>query len=572
MPATLKIEAAHFTEKGRKDSNQDCLGARAAEAALLQTKGYAAVIADGVSSSEYGGEAAAACVRGFLADYFSTPETWSVKKSAQQIFTALNSWLYRQSGQRTAAHRGRVSTLSTIIFKSTTAHIFHIGDSRIYLMRQGSIEQLTVDHRTWISADKSYLSRAMGIDLQLQIDYKRLATEVGDIFIMSTDGLHDFVTERDISSTIYACKGDLNRAAQILVNQALQNDSNDNVSCQILRIDELPQQNQEEVYKQLTELPFPPELSEGMMIDGYKIVRELHASNRSQLYLALDTGTGMQVVLKTPSINFVDDAAYIDRFTMEEWVGRRIDNPHVLKIYEPTRRRRCLYHVAEFLPGQSLRQWMIDNPNPDLETIRTSVEQIAQGLQAFHRQDMLHQDLKPENIVRDQAGTFKIIDFGSVKVAGIAEIESPVLSGALLGTKNYTAPEYINKQAVGNGADIFSLGVICYEMFCGRLPFEEAPANWNQKHWQNLQYTPLTDYRDDVPRWVDACLKKAVNPDPKKRYKELSEFLYDLRVPNTKLLYEDHRPLLQKNPLRFWQSVSAILSLIVVALVVIIAY
>lgn len=571
MAATLKVDAGHFSDKGKKTANQDCLGARAAEAALLQTKGFAAAIADGVSSSEFGGEAAAACVRGFLADYFSTSETWSVKKSAQQIFTALNGWLYRQGSQQTVAHRGRVTTLSTIVLKSTTAHIFHIGDSRIYLLRQGSLEQLTVDHRTWVSADKSYLSRAMGIDVQLQLDYKRLAIETGDIFIMSTDGLHDFVDARDISRIALDCKNDLDKAAQLLVRKALENDSNDNVSCQILRVDELPSQDPDEIFKQLTELPFPPELSEGMIIDGYKIVRELHASNRSQLYLAIDSDTGLQVVIKTPSVNYVDDPAYVDRFTMEEWVGRRIDNAHVLKVYEPTRRRRCLYHVSEFLSGQSLRQWMTDNPNPSLEDTRLAIEQIAQGLQAFHRQEMLHQDLKPENIVMDKAGTFKIIDFGSVKVAGIAEIDSPVLSQTLLGTKNYTAPEYVTKQAISNASDIFSLGVICYEMLSKNLPYGESPSNWNPKHWANLTYTPLTDYRDDIPRWVDACLKKAVHPDPSKRYSELSELLYDLRNPNASLLYEDYRPLLQKNPVRFWQSVSGTLALITIYLIVVIA-
>lgn len=570
MAATLRVDAGHFSDKGKKDANQDCLGSRAAEAGLLQTKGFAAAIADGVSSSEYGGEAAAACVRGFLADYFSTSESWSVKKSAQQIFTALNGWLHRQSGQQTAAHRGRVTTLSTIVLKSTTAHIFHIGDSRIYLLRQGALEQLTIDHRTWVSAQKSYLSRAMGIDVQLQLDYKKIAIETDDIFVMTTDGLHDFIDERDISRIILDCKNNLNKAAQLLVHKALANDSDDNVSCQILRIDELPSQNAEEVFKQLTELPFPPELAEGMIIDGYKIVRELHASNRSQLYLAIDSDTGLNVVIKTPSINFADDAAYVDRFTMEEWVGRRIDNAHVLKVYEPTRRRRCLYHVSEFLSGQSLRQWMNDSPRPSLEDSRLAIEQIAQGLQAFHRQEMLHQDLKPENIVMDNAGTFKIIDFGSVKVAGIAEIESPLLSHTLLGTKNYSAPEYITNQAISNASDIFSLGVIFYEMLSTQLPYGESPSNWNPKHWENLSYTPLTDHRNDIPRWVDACLKKAVNPDPHKRYSEISEFLYDLRTPNNSLLYEDHRPLLQKNPVRFWQGVSCVLATITIYLISII--
>src|SRR5690606_1760611 len=176
MVATLQIAAGHFSDTGRKDRNQDCTGFRAAEAACLATTGVAAVIAGGVSSSEYGGEAAAACVNGFLADYFSTPESWSVRKSAQQIFSALNSWLYRQDSRGDRRH-GRVTTLSAVVFKSTTAHLFHIGDSRIYLLREGILDQLTSDHRFWVSADKSYLGRAMGLDTQPQIDHRRTSLE-----------------------------------------------------------------------------------------------------------------------------------------------------------------------------------------------------------------------------------------------------------------------------------------------------------------------------------------------------------------------------------------------------------
>lgn len=563
MPATLTITAGHFSDKGTKQENQDSLGFRVAEGALLQTKGVAAAIADGVSSSEFGGEAAAACVRGFLADYFSTPESWSVKKSAQQILTALNGWLFRQGGRSSLQREGRVTTLSTVIFKSTTAHIFHIGDSRIYLLRQGRLEQLTVDHRTWVSQTKSYLSRAMGIDYQLQIDYSRHALEPNDLFLLTTDGVHDYVSPQDLITTVLENRKNLGKAAELIVRQAANQNSPDNLSCQILHILELPTQDANEVYKQLTELPFPPELSEGMIIDGYRIVRELHASNRSQLYLAKDTDTGLLVVMKTPSVNFADDVAYVERFTLEEWVGRRIDNPHVLKVYEPTRRRRFLYHIAEYLPGQTLRQWMHDHPEPGLEAVRDIVEQIARGLQAFHRLEMLHQDLKPENIVIDQSGTLKIVDFGSVKIAGIAEIDTPVYRSHLLGTRNYTAPEYLLNQPASNASDIYALGVITYEMLTGQLPYGNHSANWKGKHSLAITYSPARSYSDRIPPWFDGMLKKACHPDARTRYQELSEFVFDLRNPNKALAFRDERPLLERNPLRFWQGLSGVLLAVV---------
>ena len=563
----MQISCGSFSDRGKKAGNQDHLGFRVADASLLYTKGVAAAIADGVSSSEYGGDAASACVFGFLSDYFSTPESWTVKKSAQQILNALNSWLYRQ-GIGQSGHQNRVSTLSAIVCKSTTAHIFHVGDSRIYRLRDDNLEQLTVDHRTWISAEKNYLSRAMGTDMQLQIDYARHNLEVGDVFIMTTDGIHDYLQPRAFNELIKASGYNLDKAAELLVRQALNNDSPDNVSCQLLRVDELPSQQADEVYQQLTELPFPPELHEGLILDGYKVLRELHASKRSQVYLAADTDTDEEVVLKTPSANFVDDLSYIERFTMEEWVGRRLDNPHVLKVYEPTRRRRFLYHIAEYIPGQTLRQWMHDNPEPELEVVRAIIEQIANGLQAFHRQEMLHQDLKPENIMVTESGTWKIVDFGSTKVAGIAEIDSPVYRQDMLGTKNYTAPEYVSGRNIGNAADIFSLGVIAYEMLTGQLPYGELPTNWTAKTWQVNCYIPAKDCNGAIPQWFDGMLRKAVHPEPSHRYHELSEFLFDLRNPNQALAFNDNRPLLERDPLSFWRGTSAILAALVVWLLI----
>lgn len=557
----MQISIGSFSDKGRKEANQDSHGVRFGDGSLLQTKGVAAAIADGVSSSEHGAEASSACVLGFLVDYFSTPESWSVKKSAEQICTALNNWLYRQGDSVTAAHRGRVSTLSAVVFKSTTAHLFHIGDSRIYRLRQGELRQLTVDHRTWVSAEKNYLSRAMGVDTHLQIDYSKAVLEEGDIFLLTTDGVHDYLSDKEMLELVQSSPNDFNRAAEIIARKALKRESPDNVTCQLLRIDKLPKQDANEVYQQLTELPFPPDLNEGMILDGFKVVRELHASSRSQLYLAIDIDTGLNVALKTPSINYQDDPAYIERFTMEEWVGRRVDNPHVLKVYEPTRRRRFLYHVAEYLEGPTLRQWMHDNPTPELEQVRDLVDQIANGLQAFHRQEMLHQDLKPENIIVGNKGALKIVDFGSVKVAGIAEIDTPVYRSNLLGTKNYSSPENLADQPGSNASDIYSLGVIAYEMLSGgQLPFGEIAANKSRIDFSRLNYIPCRSHNDIIPEWLDGALRKSVSRNPSDRYHELSEFLYDLRVPNKALLFKDHRPFIARKPVRFWQILSAILA------------
>ncbi len=567
MPAQLEVSVGQFSERGLKPSNQDFHGLRLPPERLLKSKGIAAAIADGVSSSDKGAEAAEACVTGFLEDYLCTPESWSVKQSAERVLAALNTWLYVQGGNGRDPQRGRVSTLSILVLKSTTAHVIHVGDSRIYRLHRGQMEQLTVDHRVWMSLSQHYLSRAMGADMHLQIDYCRLPVEQGDIFVFTTDGVHDYFSDREIAGLVLESQAELAKAAELIVRGALANSSPDNATCQVLRVESLPSQDPDEVFQEFTELPFPPALTEGMIIDGYRVIREIYASKRTQLYLVLDLETGLRVVLKTPSVNFEDDPAYIERFTLEEWIGQRIDSPHVKKVYKPTRRRRFLYHVTEYIEGATLRQWMRDHPAPSLEAVRGLVEQIAKGLRAFHRLEMIHQDLKPENIMLDHAGTVKLVDFGSAKIAGVAEIATPVAREELLGTKNYAAPEYLLGQAGSHRSDIYALGVIAYELLTGQLPYRVSSAEWQKKpDLRRFTYRSLTSFRSDVPPWVDGALRKAVQPDPAGRYEALSEFLYDLRHPNPRLGDTVRKPLMERNPVAFWKGLSGILLLVVVFL------
>ncbi len=568
MSSQLKISSGQYSDKGRKESNQDFHGIYIPAEPLLTSKGIAIALADGISSSEVSHIASETAVKSFLTDYFCTSEAWSVKKSAQQVLIATNSWLHtqtRQSQYRYDKDKGYVCTLSAIVIKSATAHILHVGDSRIYRLLGNTLEQLTKDHRYWLSQDKSHLSRALGITQELEIDYQTLPVDKGDIFLLATDGIYEYVAPDLIINLIHENEDDLDKAAKKIVDTAYAQGSTDNLTAQIVRVDELRSQDVNAIYQQLTELPFPPVLEARMIFDGYQIIREVHASSRSHVYLAVDGETNTQVIIKTPSIDLRADPAYLERFLMEEWIARRINSAYVLKPCLQTRKRNYLYIATEFIDGQTLTQWMIDNPKPDLEAVRGIVEQIARGLLAFHRMEMLHQDLRPENIMIDTTGTVKIIDFGATRVAGIMEITTPIERYDLLGTAQYTAPEYFLGESGTPRSDMFSLGVIAYQMLTGHLPYGTQVAKSRTKSKQSrLTYRSLLDDDREIPAWIDDVIRKAVHPNPYKRYEELSEFIYDLRHPNKAFLNKTRPPLLERNPVIFWKSVSFILAVIIV--------
>jgi serine/threonine protein kinase/serine/threonine protein phosphatase PrpC len=571
MARQLKITVGQYSDKGRKAINQDFHGVYIPEQPALSSKGIAVALADGISSSQVSQIASEATVRGFLMDYYCTSEAWSVNKSALQVLTATNSWLHSQSHRsehRYNKDKGYVCTLSSIVLKSTTAHLFHIGDSRIYRLRNNVLEQLTEDHRSWSSQTDSHLSRAMGASPQLDIDYQTQSLALGDIFILATDGVYEFASAEFIRETIGQQDSDLDAAAKRIVEKAFEQGSDDNLTVQLVRIDQLPTQNVDELYRELTALPFPPILEARMVFDGYTIVRSVHASSRSHVYLAIDNETNELVIIKTPSVDLQNDPAYLERFLMEEWIARRINSPYVLKPCRQSRQRNYLYIVMEYIEGQTLTQWMRDNPKPTMAAVRDIVVQIAKGMMAFHRLEMLHQDLRPENIMIDSSGTVKIIDFGSTKVAGLSEISSPLDRQDILGTAQYTAPEYYLGESGTTRSDLFSLAVICYQMLSARLPYGIHVSKARTKSAQNKLYYQTVLHEDrEIPAWIDDTLKRALQPNPYKRYEELSEFVFDLSHANKAFLHKTTPPLMERNPALFWKSVSFILLCIIIYLV-----
>jgi len=566
MKPTLKVSIGQHSDKGCKPVNQDFHGYQIPSEAQISSKGIAIALADGISSSQVSQLASQTSINNFLSDYYCTSESWSVKQSGQRILEAANSWLYAQtmnSPFRYNKERGYICTFSGLIFKSQNAYLFHAGDSRIYRLSGTSMEQLTEDHRYQVSENSGYLTRALGINPTIDLYYRSLAIEQDDVFILATDGVFEFVDGKAIARAIEQHGDDLDKAAEEIVAQALANGSDDNLTIQIARIDQLPEGQVDEVYQQAMTLPAPPQLGPRKEIDGYLIVRDIYISSRSHVYLAIDTDTDEQVILKTPSAEMRENKDYLEHFLLEEWIARRLDNAHILKAYNYQRKRNYLYMVTEYIEGQSLAQWMIDNPKPGFERVRDIIEQAAKGLQAFHRQEMVHQDLRPNNIMIDKSGTVKIIDFGSTRVAGITEIAGEDM--AIKGTRQYTAPEYFIGEAGSHRSDIFSLGVIAYQMLTGKLPYGNSVSNALTKAAQNkLHYQPILPEDNRVPAWFEAAIQKAVQVNPYKRYSEVAEFSYELRHPGKEYRQRHPKPLMERDPVRFWQAISLILFIILI--------
>ena len=564
MKKTLKVSIGQYSTAGIKQQNQDFHGVYLPEGHVLKQKGIACVIADGIGSSNVSHLAAETAVGSFLSDYYSTSDAWSTQTSAERVIRATNSWLYAQTQQsqgRFDKDRGYVCTLSALILKQQQAHVFHVGDSRIYRIRDHEIELLTHDHRVWLSSREHYLSRALGADYRIEIDYRNIELKEKDIFLLMTDGVYEFVTDQQLLD-LTLIDADLNQLAKAFVEKALEQGSDDNLSLQVIHVEQLPELNQFHIQQDYV---FPQQLSKGEIFEGYVIDKILHQNHRSCLYLAHDTQQ-QPLVIKTLGVDLQQDKNAVEQFQLEDWVSKRLKHDNLMQCYPHNTEKKYLFQCYEYLQGETLAQWLHRQEKPlNLDEILPILQQTALALNAMHRLEMLHQDIRPKNIMvinAENAMKIKLIDYGSTAVRGLVEI-NPKNANRALGTLAFMAPEYFIDHSPSVHSDQFSLAVMAYYLFTKQLPYGTDLARCNSlKQMKKVQYHSIRKYRPDLPIWLDKILGQALSIEPIHRFEALSELIHNLMHPSKELLNSKPPAIIERDPLRFWQMSCAVLGLL----------
>jgi serine/threonine protein kinase len=559
----LNIISSGNCLRGAKSRNEDAILTASPCKPSQSTKGIVALIADGVSRAKYAAQASKYCTEKFSQQYFSSAKTWSTKKIIQEQLKLLNIELHQRSKHHTTPEIHPklewLTTFSGIIFKSATAHIFHVGDTQIARIRKQKIEILTQSHNQRLNGNNQVLTRAVGADSHLQVDYSNYQILVDDIFILTTDGVHNYLDPASILE-ILSVNDSIEVCNKKLCLQASSNGSSDNISCLVLKVTQVPYQRPNEIRKTLLQREIPIALTVGNIIDNFIIVSIIHQSSRSHIYLVKEQFSDKFYALKTPSRNFCEDELYLQGFVREAWVGSQIDHPAIMKVYPNKSQSQFLYHLCEYIEGQTLRQWMHDHPSPSIEEVRSLIQQIISALRIFKNLEIVHRDVKPENIMLDKSGRIKLIDYGTASVAAIEEQVNRLKEDHPLGSANYIAPETVLNLHSDYKSDLYSIGVIAYEMLSGKLPYPELTRTTNIKsdsvfkHWK---YASILTHRSDLPFWIDLAIRKSVEIKPEIRYDRYSEFESALSKPNhaaEKAFMA--RPIIEKHPVLFWKIAS----------------
>jgi eukaryotic-like serine/threonine-protein kinase len=271
-------------------------------------------------------------------------------------------------------------------------------------------------------------------------------------------------------------------------------------------------------------------LKNGELFQQYEIREHLARGGSSDIYRALDTATGVEVVLKIPDAALIGDPAQFERFQRELGILNRLRHPAIQKGIKPGQFGRIPFLVAEMVNGRSLRE-IIDRDAPlSPELAVAYIRKIADGVAYCHAQGVIHRDLKPENVLVTSEGQPVIIDFGLALTAGGRRVTYPNFSG-MAGTPEYMAPEQVEGKRGDARTDIYALGVILYEMLAGRPPFQaDTPvATMGQHLYGKVQR--LDRVRPEVGTPLAAVVGKCLQRDPEKRFATVDELLRALDHP-----------------------------------------
>ena len=571
----LKAAMGGHSAAGQKARNDDAIVGKVPDNEYQRhLRGVVACIADGLSSARNADRAAQLAVLQFTRDFYDAPESWTVQNCASRLLGSLNSWFHSQNRSWIADNEGFATTFTALILRSTTAHIVHIGDTRCYRLRDGKLTLLTEDHSAPYLGQSEVLTRALGIDADIKVDYRLEPACDGDLFLLTSDGIHGSLGVEEMVAILREAalgnRADLETTSRALCDAALAAGSTDNVSCLMVLAQALPSETLSEAHSRLTRRTIPPVMEVGNRLDGWRVVQVLHASTRSHVYLVERTEREGRYVLKAPSTNFAGDLRYLEGFVLEQWVGRRIRDRQVMQIL-PGEDSRFLYFVAEFVEGTTLRQWMADHPEPSVDEILPLVRSIVSAARVFHRMNIVHRDLKPENIIIAADGTAKIIDFGSAQVTGFADLRSEPIADWPEGSLNYIAPELLTGGEAKSLSDLFSIAAIIWEMLTGQLPFaREGAARISTSEEDRLRGV-FDRLRPDLPPAVEQVLQRALSHDPATRPQAMSEFVGALgrAGESTALMRTEFVPLIERGSKEMWRNWALIATLAALVLAVI---
>ena len=565
---SFDVEIGHFSLAGPRPRNEDfaaCLAPDGDDAA----RGLIAAIADGVSSGGLGLEAAQTTAMSVVQDYFAAPDTWHATAILDRVIAAQNRWLvdHNRRRQRSAHDAMGMTTLTALVLRGHGFTLAHVGDTRAHLLRGDELVQLTQDHGFDHPDQRGRLTRAIGLDDGVRVDYLQAELQTGDLFVLTTAGVHGQLAPRRLAAL--ARDGSARDAAEALVRAALAAGGRDNATALVLRVRGLAEGQLNDALRRGRDLPVPPRLKVGDRLDGFAITARVADNGVHCLYQARSDEAGEPLVaLKTLHLSRANDPQERAMLAHEAWLASRVGAADGFVRLRELREPTAFYVAYDWHAGRTLEQLLAAGEGGSVADAVEAAIAITGALARLHRLGVVHRDLKPANLHRGDDGQWRLLDLG-VAVSGR---EPRVLRSLHAGTPSYMNPEQwaSDDNAAGEAAtarsDLFALGVTLYQWLTGRLPYGEVQPYQRGRFRSDPK--PPSRLRPEVPIWLDHVVLKAVALDARQRFETAEELLLALqRGASRQLAAPPATPLAQRDPRllgRIALGISVLLNLLLI--------
>ena len=523
-------------------------------------RGAIMIMADGVGGQENGEVASRLAVETALAVFQERDPVTPPKALIKEIFDRANLAVFDQ-GMKTPQGGRMATTLSVCVFRDREVAIGHVGDTRVYLVRHEEMKKLTHDHsytglqvklrlitehEARASALRSVLTRSIGAEPVVRADFKRLKLLSRDRIVQCTDGLYCFINDGEISEGVDRLE--MKEICPYLVALAKQRGTDDNLTVQVVQVDRLNEPLHAGKISVLHHTRgggqggVTNEVQPGQVLDGrFLIDSVVSRSGMASIYKAKDQQTGQVCAVKIPYMQLESDPGSFSRFQREAEIGKMLDHPAILRFLDvPTQSRP--YIATEFLEGQPLSQIMAETRPLPLEDAVRIASEVCGALAHMHGHQVIHRDLKPQNIMVCNDGTLRIIDFGIAKAAEMRRLTFAGFSPTF-GTPDYMAPEQVKGKRGDERTDVYSLGAVLYEMVTGSVPFSgDNPFMVMNSRLTGDPVAPRERNPAIFPE-LEEIILHAMEREPHRRYASAAAMKAELDDPESVKLTGRHRHL-----------------------------
>ncbi|SNV64013.1 Serine/threonine-protein kinase PrkC [Veillonella rodentium] len=265
-----------------------------------------------------------------------------------------------------------------------------------------------------------------------------------------------------------------------------------------------------------------------LLDNRYRIVDKIGVGGMADVYLGEDTLLGRPVAIKILHANFANDDEFVKRFKREAQAAGKLNHPNIVNMYDVGFDQNLHYIIMEYVDGETLKEYITRHGRLSIDEAVKFTIAIAEGLEHAHAMGIVHCDIKPHNVIITRTGRVKVTDFGIARAMNATN--TVMYTNSILGSAHYLSPEQASGKPIDGNTDIYSLGVVLYEMLTGRVPFEgETPIAVALKHVRE-KVTPPTRYNPSIPPLLEAVVMKALAKNPADRFESISDMISDLRL------------------------------------------